>query len=146
MTSSSISKLLMIHFITECSRRTKSIKNVMRYARQLLMKRTNWEALRSVNALSRKIFFIIKIVYECLSRCIRLQFKKYTINLRVITLKLNAHINYSNGSIIEGAWKSRWLYTLLIITFAKGSKHREIVNIIYCNHSLFHKNVDKIFL
>ena len=47
------------------------------------------------------IFFIIKIVYEYLNRCIRLQFKKYTINLRIIILKLHAHTNYSNENIIE---------------------------------------------
>ena len=47
------------------------------------------------------MFFIIKIVYEYLSRCIRLQFKKHTINLRVIILKLHAYTNYSNESIID---------------------------------------------
>ena len=41
-----------------------------------------------------KIFFITKIVHKYLSRCIRLSFKKYTINLRVIILKLHAYINY----------------------------------------------------
>ena len=47
------------------------------------------------------MFFIIKIVYEYLNQYIRLQFKKYTINLRAIILKLHAYTNYSNVSIIE---------------------------------------------
>ena len=46
-------------------------------------------------------FFITKIVYKYLNRCIRLSFKKYTINLRVTILKLHAHINYLNENIIE---------------------------------------------
>ena len=46
-------------------------------------------------------FFITKIVYKCLNRCIRLSFKKYTINLRVIILKLHAHMNYSNENNIK---------------------------------------------
>ena len=46
-------------------------------------------------------FFIIEIVYEFLSRYIRLLFRKYTINLRVIILKLHAHMNYLNDNDIE---------------------------------------------
>ena len=57
--------------------------------------------INSINALLRMKFFIIKIVYEYLNRYIRLLFKKYTINLRVIILKLHAYINYLNGNIIE---------------------------------------------
>ena len=45
--------------------------------------------------------FIIKIVYKYLNRYIRLQIKKYTINLRIIILKLHAYINYSNVNIIK---------------------------------------------
>ena len=44
---------------------------------------------------------IIKIVYKYLNRYIRLQFKKYIINLREIILKLHAYINCSNENIIE---------------------------------------------
>ena len=47
------------------------------------------------------MFFIIRIAYEYLSQCIRLQFKKYTINLRAITLKLHTYTNYLNVNIIE---------------------------------------------
>ena len=47
------------------------------------------------------MFFITKIDYEYLNRYIRLQFKKYTINLRVIILKLHAYTNYSNENIIK---------------------------------------------
>ena len=47
------------------------------------------------------MFFIIRIVCEYLNRYIRLQFKKYTINLRVIILKLHAHTNYLNENIIN---------------------------------------------
>ena len=47
------------------------------------------------------MFFIIKIVYKYLNQYIRLQFKKYTINLRVIILKLHAYTNYSNVNIIK---------------------------------------------
>ena len=39
--------------------------------------------------------------YKYLSRYIRLLFRKYIINLRVIILKLHAHINYSNENIIK---------------------------------------------
>ena len=42
-----------------------------------------------------------KIACKYLNRCIHLSFKKYTINLRVITLKLHAYINYLNENIIE---------------------------------------------
>ena len=45
--------------------------------------------------------FITKIVYKFLSRYIRLLFRKYTINLRVITLKLHAHTINSNVNIIK---------------------------------------------
>ena len=47
------------------------------------------------------MFFITRIVYEYLNQCIRLQFKKYTINLRAIILKLHAYTNYLNVNIIE---------------------------------------------
>ena len=47
------------------------------------------------------MFSIIRIVYKYLNQCIRLQFKKYTINLRAIILKLHAYTNYSNVNIIE---------------------------------------------
>ena len=47
------------------------------------------------------MFFIIKIAYKYLNRYIHLQFKKYTINLRVTILKLHAYTNYSNENIIE---------------------------------------------
>ena len=46
-------------------------------------------------------FFIIKIAYKYLSQYIRLLFRKYTINLRVIILKLHAYINYLNKNIIK---------------------------------------------
>ena len=65
------------------------------------MIKTNYKILHSINALSRTKFFIIKIVYKYLNRYIRLQFKKYTINLRVIILKLHAYMNYLNVNIIE---------------------------------------------
>ena len=48
------------------------------------------------------MFSITKIVYKYLNQCIRLQFKKYTINLRAITLKLYVYTNYSNVSTTEG--------------------------------------------
>ena len=35
---------------------------------------------------------------------------------------------------------------LTIVTFAKELKFSNIVNIIYYNHSQFHKNVNKTFL
>ena len=47
------------------------------------------------------MFFIIRIAYKYLNRYIRLQFKKYTINLRVIILKLHAYTNYLNKNIIN---------------------------------------------
>ena len=47
------------------------------------------------------MFFITKIVYKYLNHYIRLQFKKYTINLRAIILKLHAHTNYLNVNIIK---------------------------------------------
>ena len=35
---------------------------------------------------------------------------------------------------------------LIIVTFTKKLKFLNIVNMIYYNHSQFHKNVNKIFL
>ena len=46
-------------------------------------------------------FFIIKIVYKYLNLCTRLLFKKFTINLYAIILKLHEYINYLNESIFE---------------------------------------------
>ena len=47
------------------------------------------------------MFFIVKIVYEYLNLCIRLLFKKYTINLYIIIQKSFIYINYLNENIIE---------------------------------------------
>ena len=37
-------------------------------------------------------------------------------------------------------------YTLTIVTFAEELKHSKIINMIYYNRSLFHKNANKTFL
>ena len=66
-------------------------------------------------------FFIIKIVYKSPNRCIRLLFKKYTINLRVITLKLHAYTYYSNENIIK--------------------KTRRITIVIYVNNYYIYKRI-----
>ena len=146
MTPNSKLRLSMIFFIIEYLRLIRLMKNVIIYARQLSMKKINWKTLYLINALSRTMFFITRIVYKYLNHCIRLQFKKYTINLRAIILKLHAYTNYSNVNIIERIWESRWLYTLIIITRAKELKLQKIVNMIYYNHFLSHKNADKTFL
>ena len=57
--------------------------------------------LHLINALSRRKFFIIKIAYKYLNLYTQLSFKKRTMNLRIIILKLHKYINYLNENIIK---------------------------------------------